>query len=96
MLIKSFSSIPQVTDWTCDVVNGTIKFLGTGNIVAGTNIVVEYKYYLSSLNDIAQTYGDKIMVKELIIKSGAGTVEVNEIRCSATASNYIKEEIILV
>ena len=35
----------RYTDWTCDVGAGTIKFLSTGDIVAGTDIVVEYKYY---------------------------------------------------
>jgi len=35
----------RYSDWTCDAQAGTIKFLSTGSIEAGTNIVVEYKYY---------------------------------------------------
>lgn len=35
----------RYNDWVCDAQDGTIKFLSSGNIEAGDNIVVEYKYY---------------------------------------------------
>ena len=83
-------------DWNCNQADGTIEFLSAGSIVAADNIVVEYKYYLTSLNSVPETYGQKIIVKEWIIKSGAGTVEIDEIRFNDDADNYIKEEIIFI
>jgi len=35
----------RYSDWICNATDGTITFLSTGSIEAGTNIVVEYKYY---------------------------------------------------
>ena len=37
-------------DWTCDPAAGTITFLSTGDIEAGFNIVVEYKYYKATVS----------------------------------------------
>ena len=82
----------RYSDWNGNQANGTIEFLSTGGIVTSDNIVVEYKYYLTYA---PETYGDKIMMRELIIKNGAGTATVEEIRFSDDATNnYTKEEII--
>ena len=35
----------RYSDWTCSGPEGTIKFLSSGDIEAGSNVVVEYKYY---------------------------------------------------
>ena len=35
----------RYSDWVCSGTEGTIKFLSTGDIEAGSNIIVEYKYY---------------------------------------------------
>ena len=86
----------RYSDWNCNQANGTIEFLSTGRIITNDNIVVEYKYYLSSLNDVPEIYGQKIIVKEWIIKSGTGSVEIDEIRFNDDADNYIKEEIIFI
>ena len=84
-------------DWTCNAHDGKITFLSTGDIVAGTNIVVAYRYF--DVGAVASDVFvlDTIVVDELILTAGQGTKYADEIVFnSSVGDDYEKEQVELL